>query len=319
LLSILSCRRALPGAPIACGGLLVLFLGTGAVQAAADTQTAPSLEKLLRGMDRASFLYLDTALRFACTETIVESGINTKRVHRFAYLFIYDKEHGFQDYRTLRQGKDRRPVNPSEKGVGLFLERAYMWVLLFNRTRQPKYRYEILDLETIDGVATAAVRFEPIPPYQEGLNDWIGTAWVDPSTYQIVKVEAMKVADFKASTQMQKDASEVHPLPEQGPKHHGPGNPQTMPMLEGPGRSYRIEQVTTKFSVLKNGMRFPGEVKLTSTLYYLSKRPEDNRPDEASRIESKQSYTKYSFYAVRTSDEVRRILSSDARPPKPPH
>src|SRR5207249_1033092 len=109
----------------------------------------------------------------------------------------------------------------------------------------------------------------------------------------------------------------VHPLPEQGTRHNHEGKSQTVPM-EGPGRSYRIERVTTKFSVLKNGMRFPGEVRLASTLYYLAKRPEGNRPNEASRIESKQSYTKYSFYAVRTSQEVRRILSSKPRPAIPP-
>jgi hypothetical protein len=317
LLSTGFCWREPLKAPIACGGFLILFLGTGAAPPAADTQPAPSLEELLRGMDRASFLYLDTALRFVCTETIVESSTGTKRVHRFEYLFVYDKENGFQDYRTLTQGKNRRPVNPVEEGVGLFLERAYMWVLLFNRTRQEKYQYRILDLETIDHVATVQVRFEPIPPYREEVNDWIGTAWVDPSTYQIVKVEAMKVNDFEALTRMQKDASEVHPLPEQGPRHNHKGNSQTVPM-EGPGRSYRVEQVTTKFSVLKNGMRFPGEVRLASTLYYLAKRPEDNRPDEVSRVEAKQSYTKYSFYAVRTSQEVQRILSSKPRPAVPP-
>ena len=268
-------------------------------------------------MDRASFLYLDTALRFACTETIVESRTGTKQVHRFEYLFVYDKEHGFQDYRMLSQGKNRRPVNPVEEGVGLFLERAYMWVLLFNRTRQEKYHYRILGLETIDDVATVQVRFQPVPPYQEEINDWIGTAWVDPSTYQIVKVEAMKVKDFEAFTGMQKDASEVDPLPEQGRRHNHEEKSRTVPMT-GPGRSYRVEQVTTKFSVLKNGMRFPGEVRLVSTLYYLAKRPEHNRPDEVSRIESSQSYTKYSFYAVRTSEEVQRLLSSSPRPAIPP-
>jgi len=313
VLSTESCWREPPKAPIACA-LLALLFGTGAAKAAA---AQPALEELLRGMDRASFLYLDTALRFACTETIVESSPGRNRVRRFEYLFVYDKEHGFQEYRTLSQGKDRRPVNPVEKGVGLFLERPYMWVLLFNRTRQGKYHYRILDLETIDGVATVQVWFQPIPPYQEAVNDWIGTAWVDPSTYQIVKVEAMKVKDFEAFTQMQKDESEVHPLPGQAPRHNHEGKSQTVPM-EGPGRSYRVERVTTKFSVLKNGMRFPGEVRLASILYYLAMRPENNRSYEVSKMESKQSYTKYRFYAVRTSEEVRQILSSNPRPVGPP-
>jgi hypothetical protein len=258
-------------------------------------------------MDRASYLYLDTALRFACTETIVESGTGTKPVHRFEYLFVYDKEHGFQDYRMLRLGKDRLPVNPADFGVGLFLERAYMWVLLFNRTRQEKYHYEILGLDMIDEVTTVQLRFRPIAPYQEGINDWIGTAWVDPSTYQIVKVEAMKAADFEAFMEMQKRAREVDPLPKQGSSRRQSEESRPAPE-EGAGRFQRVEGAATKFSVLKNGMRFPGEVKLVSTLYFLS--PKSHQPEEVSRIESKQSYTKYSFYAVRTSEEVQRLLSS---------
>src|SRR4030095_16819293 len=128
-----SCWKEPSRAPIACGGWLVLLVASGATQAPAGTQAAPSLEELLQGMDRASYLYLDTALRFACTETIVEAGTGTKPVHRFEYLFVYDKEHGFQDYRMLRLGKDRLPVNPADFGVGLFLERAYLCGFLFKR------------------------------------------------------------------------------------------------------------------------------------------------------------------------------------------
>jgi hypothetical protein len=294
-------------AAIACGGLLVLPAGAGERQALADDRPAPSLEVLLRGMDRASYLYLDTALRFACTETIVESGTGPKSVHRFEYLFVYDKEHGFQDYRTWRVGKDRLPVNPDDVGVGLFLERAYMWVLLFNRTRQDKYNYEIVNLETIDGVATVQVRFRPISPYKDGINEWIGTAWVDPSTYQIVKVEAMKAADLEAFMAMQQNKGKDHPLSEHEASSHPADKSQRAPE-KGPGRFQRVEGVTTKFSVLKNGMRFPSEVKLASTNYYLSS--EGRKPEEVSQVESKQSYTKYSFYAVHTSEEVKRLLSS---------
>jgi len=302
-----SCRKKPSRAAIACEALLVLLVVAGATQAPGDAQPpVPSLEELLRGMDRASYLYLDTALRFACTETIVESGTGPKSVHRFEYLFVYDKEHGFQDYRTWRVGKDRLPVNPTDVGVGLYLERAYMWVLLFNRTRQEKYNYEMVNLETIEGVATVQVRFRPISPYKEGINEWIGTAWVDPSTYQIVKVEAMKAADFEALMAMQQNTGKDRPLPEQGASSHPADKSQRS--QEGAGRFQRVEVVTTKFSVLKNGMRFPSEVKLVSTNYYLSS--EGRKPEEVSQVESKQSYTKYSFYAVHTSEEVKRLLSS---------
>src|SRR5215471_18228675 len=78
----------------------------------------PAIEDLLRGLDRASYLYLDTALKFACKERIVESGPGMRpRNHIFDYLFVYDKEKGFQDYRTQGSGEQSAQVNPIQLGV----------------------------------------------------------------------------------------------------------------------------------------------------------------------------------------------------------
>lgn len=249
------------------------------------------------GLDRTSYLYLDTALRFACTEKVVEWAPGSRSTHKFEYLFVYDKSRGFQDYRMVVRKGQREPANPIGMGVRLFVERPYMWVLVFNRTRQEKYRYRILGTERTEGVSTIKVRFEPVPPYKESINDWDGTAWIDPSTFQIVRVEAMKTVDVEEQKRMEKDGQDLPPPPG-----------------EGPARSYRIERVSTDFTVIKNGMRFPGKTKVVSTLYYLPKRPDRPIPEEISEFHSKQTYSKYRFYGVRTFQEVRKILSPDRKP-----
>ena len=285
------------------GWLLVPILGVCAALAvctalaAAEPPAGPSLQQILLGLDRTSYLYLDSALRFACKETVLEWNRGSRSLHKFEYLFVYDKSRGFQDYRMVVSKGQRQPANPIGLGVRLFLERPYMWVLVFNRTRQDKYRYQLLGTEKIGGVPTVQVRFEPIPPYKESINDWFGTAWIDPSTYQIVRVEAMKTEDFEEQSRLEKDREEI-----------------ALPPAEGPGRSYRIEQVSTDFTVIKNGMRFPGKAKVVSTLYYLPKRPEGRNPEEISEEHSAQTYSKYRFYGVRTFEEVQKILSPDKKP-----
>ena len=278
-------------------GIPALVLGLCTAFAAAAPPASPSLKQVLAGLDRTSYLYLDTALRFSCTETVVEWEIGKPRIHRFEYLFVYDQSRGFQDYRMVVSKGERQPANPTALGVRLFLERPYMWVLVFNRTRQNKYVYQLLGAEKVDGISTIRLRFEPIPPFKESINDWYGTAWVDPSTFQIVRVEAMKTKDVEEQEHLEQDRQSVNASPG-----------------EGPARSYRIEQVSTDFTVLKNGMRFPGKVKIVSTLNYLPKNRQDPGPIEASKAHSTQTYTKYRFYGVRTFEEVQKILSPDRKP-----
>jgi hypothetical protein len=278
-------------------GIPALILGLCATPAAAGPPASPSLKQVLVGLDRTSYLYLDTALRFSCTETVVEREFGSPRIHRFEYLFVYDKSKGFQDYRMLVSKGQRQMVNPTALGVRLFLERPYLWVLVFNRTRQSHHLYQILGTERVDGIPTIRLRFEPIPPYKESINDWYGTAWVDPTTYQIVRVQAMKTKDLEEQNQLEKDRSEWSQVPG-----------------EGPGRGYRIEQVSTDFTVIKNGMRFPGKVKIVSTLHYLPKNSTDPAPEEISQTHSTQSFTKYRFYGVRTFDEVQKILAPSGAP-----
>src|SRR5713101_2542471 len=75
------------------------------------------------------------------------------------------------------------------------------WVLIFHKTRQPVHHYQLAGREFVSGREAVKVSFEPLKPYKEGLNDWYGTAWVDTSTFQLLRVEAMKVEDHAAFVQ----------------------------------------------------------------------------------------------------------------------
>lgn len=247
--------------------------------------------QIMRGLDRASYLYLDSALRFACQEKIFERSPGWSRSHRFDYLFVYDKVSGFQDYRTDRGKGGKEQTDPAAVGVKRFLARAYMWFLLFNRTRQDKHRYRLLGSEKMHGVRSVKIEFEPIPPFEEGINDWFGTAWVDPAGFQLLRVKAMKSIDHERWQELQKAAEEGFSA-----------------SAITPGTTYRVNRVTTDFSVVKNGMRFPSQVSIVSTVYYVPDHWNPARILELVEERSVQTYSKYRFYGVRTSEEVRRIL-----------
>jgi hypothetical protein len=72
---------------------------------------------------RVAELYRDTALGFACQETISYSGSKTGRI-RFAYLFIRDESGKLRDFRTWKtgtaaaeRGREVDPREPIRKGL----------------------------------------------------------------------------------------------------------------------------------------------------------------------------------------------------------
>ena len=257
-----------------------------------DGSSNPAIP-ILRGLDKASRLYLDAALRFACEEKIVEDSPGRKKGFTFDYMYVYDEKRGYEDYRT-RGKKSTKPINPRSAGVTQFLERGSMWVLIFNHTRFANHRYRLAGAEPMHGVTAVKVEFEPLPPYAEGLNDWFGTAWVDPDSYQLLHVEAMKAADHRRLEEVTTiRAGSSHP-------------------------SEWITEVVTDFEVVKNGMRFPSRVTLTSRRYLSGGGP----PRKIAEARSVQTYSEYRFYNVRTTEEIRDMLGispvSGIPPSSPP-
>ncbi|MCI0568820.1 MAG: hypothetical protein L0Z52_11655 [Acidobacteria bacterium] len=265
----------------------ILLLG-GNPQAAPE---APELPELLRGLDRASRLYLDTALRFTCDETITEPFKGAHKVGRFQYIFVHEPDGSLHDYR-MKTGKGVRPeVDPGKLGFHHFLQRAYFWVLVFNGSRQKHFRYAALGEADALGVKAQMIRFEPIPPYREAINDWFGTAWVDPETFQILRVEAMKADKHENWERLRRDLEVL-----------------TAGGEEPAGRYYEIQTATTEFGMVKNGMRFPSRAEVVSSIYYFSKAKLPDRASLAKEERTLQTYKRYKFYGVRTRDEVRNML-----------
>jgi hypothetical protein len=279
----------------------VCLVGLGLARTASDEPAAPPnpVEDsppnpaigILRGLDKASQLYLDTALRFACQEKIVDQTTTSRRAYTFDYLYVYDDAHGYQDYRTRGAAEDR--VDPRSLGIRQFLERASMWVLVFNRTRFEQHRYRLAGGDRMHGVQAVMVEFEPLPPYKEGRNDWFGTAWVDPATHQLLHVEAMKSDDHRRWEELKT------------------GRRGTNHVTDW------ITEVVTDFEVVKNGMRFPSRATATSRRYLSGELP----PKSLREARSTQTYSKYRFYGVRTYEEVRSLLGLQtlpgASPPSP--
>ena len=196
------------------GACLLAMALSAAVCPPRAAESADSLPDLLRRLDRASHLYLDSVLNFSCDETLRESG-KRNIIRRFNYIFIYDKKKGFVDFRTAGGRSPESSVDPAELGIR-YLQRSYLWVLVFHKTRQPLHHYKIEGREAVLGRQALKVSFEPVKPYKEKLNDWTGTAWVDPETYQLLRVEAMTVEDHAKYVQMQADrvtASHGRPVP----------------------------------------------------------------------------------------------------------
>ncbi len=273
----------------------MLALAAAVLCLAASATDAGDLERTLSRLTRVAELYRDTALGFACQETIAYSGSATGRI-QFAYLFIRDEHGRFRDFRTWRTGttaKERgREVNPEDYGVPVFLESAYLWAFVFRADRQPLFRFEKLRDENVGDRTAVVIQFVPREPIRRRLNDWAGYAWIDRETTQILKVEAYSPADWNRKMRPKAEIVEAR-------------------------QPYDIERVVTDFGFEKNGMRFPSHVELTTTRYSVVSRNSRDELRESTVQTLTQDYTRFEFYSVRSSDEIMRFVNEAV--PLPSH
>ena len=98
--------------------LMAFLSAVPASHSAEEKPNGYSPESLLQVLARVSNLYHDSALSFACNESIVDSGLGD-HTYRFEYIYIYDESKGFQDYRT--QGwaghGEGRPLPVNLRGI----------------------------------------------------------------------------------------------------------------------------------------------------------------------------------------------------------
>ena len=295
-------------------GVLLICAGLALALPAPVRAEAPSLEVLLGRLSRTAELFRDTTLQFACTEKIRWRGAGEPGNAAFEYVFVYDDEEGFKDYRTVPfLGKRRKAppeVLPADHGVPWFLRSAYLWIFTFRESRQSLHHYRILGEEEVLGIKAVMIEFEPIPPMRPKVNDWYGIAWVDPALGQLLKVVAFEPDDYQTKRDFDNTVR---------------GN-----MVDEVEAEY--SSVTTVFTEKRNGLRFPGEVVLEHARHRWRKKPEEvktvyqreqgryilrEQPSGIPRrwvlFRVEQIYSNYQFFSVRTAEEVRDYILRRSR------
>ncbi|HJQ96823.1 MAG TPA: hypothetical protein VJ826_00845 [Candidatus Polarisedimenticolaceae bacterium] len=259
--------------------------------------TAPSSAPTLSRLARVAELYRDSALNFACLETIEYRGGDSGRI-QFSYIFIHDDDKKFRDYRTWRTGTTAsakgEEVDPANYHVPRFLQSAYLWAFVFRKDRQPHHAFFNLGKDEALGRPAVKIGFQPKGSLMKGWNDWAGVAWIDAETSQILKVEAWSPEHWNRKVKLDADVAAA-PAKEQ--------------LWES--EPYEIETVVTEFSVLKNGMRFPGKITIDRVVSTVLGGEREWRTRDRAVYHVTQEYSKYEFFSVRTEVEIRRIVDAD--------
>ena len=265
--------------------LLLTLLAVGAASVAGADPDGTGPGALLRRLAGVARLYSDTALRFACNETIVADPGGT---HRFEYIYVYGSDGKFRDYRTRPGSRSGREIDLATAHLPRWLGQAYCWAFLFRQQRWSQFKYELLGNGQALGRPALVLRFEPVAPIEKNVNDWYGTAWIDRESGQILRVEAQTPDDYDERMRFLKRLAG-----------------------SAAGPYFDFETVTTEFGVEKNGMRFPTEVTIERSRYtFPGHRGQVFDTTPVYRV--RQTYDDYRFFNVRTAEEIRSILSGGA-------
>jgi hypothetical protein len=255
----------------------------------------PALDTLLDRLSRVATLYRDQALQFTCDETITHVGPSVTEVHRFRYIYRYSgPEKQLMDWREPRGRAAEQSRRKQERarldhyGLPVFVERAYSWIFVFEKDKQPLFRYAIEGPDVALDRPAIRVRFDAVPPFHDGVNEWCGTAWVDRESWQLLRVEAVQGSDCAAAAQLEARLA---------------GRNSTE-ALQG----FNLTAVTTEFDVVENGMRFPGRVVARRTMYHVETIGGRTSKRETPEFKVTQTYKRYRFFGVRTHEEIRRVV-----------
>ena len=293
-------RRALPAVTLATLALC-MAIACPAGASGEDETALPSLDRILARLARVAALYRDNALRFTCNETVSYSGKGMPSVLKFEYVYRFsEEEQALVDYRVprgrLAEASAARQERVAMENYGLpaYILRAYSWIFVFQEGVRPFYRYSLEGQEKYQGRAAIRVRFEAIPPYTEGGNDWFGTALVDRETYQLLHVEAIEAKEYDQYLLLQEKTGERGDL--------------GAPVYRG---TYTYSTYFTDFDVVRNGLRLPGRAMITRSDYEVRGGAGKGSVLEHPVYKVIQTYKRYRFFGVRTEEEVRRIVFAD--------
>jgi hypothetical protein len=125
------------------------------------------------------------------------------------------------------------------------------------------------------------IRFDAIPPYQEDVNGWFGTAWVDRANAQLLRIEAFIPQAYRTWSRFQ--------------EYLAGGLPR------GP---YILERIDTDFGVVRNGMRFPSRIRIEEAQYHAAGARPTTRHKSTPLMTVEQTFDQYRFFGVRTEAEI---------------
>ncbi len=282
--------------------MVIRALGAPLFLVLAGTADSPAenlpLPTLLERLNRTAGLYRSGALDFTCVETV---DFNRRRDK---YDYIYKLTDGvLEDHHVPRALGRRKELLQRPSSVPGGIERPSLWTGVFAEVRQAYNRYRVLGREVVLGRSTILVTFEPIPgkPLIEEVNDWTGTAWVDEETFQIVKIVASEARLHADHVNLLERYEALKRQAKQEPKREEP-------------KPFRFEMITysTLFGYVKNGMRFPTEVR-TERRKYLLPGDDIDDPRAGHRVFLVvQTFDKYRFFSVRTEEQVNQIVLGQA-------
>jgi len=277
------------------------------LSAAASASEPPDLDAILEHLARVAGLYVDEALRFTCDENILSTRYDfnhrplARQEHDFAYVYVFEETAatarnrlaGLRDFRTeLSEAGvtgETTEVDLADLGLALFLRRAYSWAFIFRKETASRYEFRLAGEDRVLERDAVVVAFEAQPPFRVGANDWLGKAWVDAESYQLLRVEAMTPADAEAKALAD----------------------EARARKDSTGRAYSFATISTDFGVVKNGMRFPSMVTLLGNWvgWNQDARLWGGSYQEHMVYRSEQTYSDYRFFSTRTVDEIRaRVL-----------
>jgi hypothetical protein len=259
--------------------------GVACLAAAPEPEQAPSA--LLERLGRVSLLYTDTVLRFSCDETLRSSPGGT---FKDSYIYVFGEDGRFHDYRTRRGSKNGAEIPPDKVPTRRYLTQALSWVFQFHPARHGRIAFTFMGEDTALGLPAVVVAFEPVPPIEKGVNEWHGTAWIDPRTAQLLKVEAL--LDIDDTIDRWYEAARSSPIVE------------TV--------RFTWSTVRTEFGILAHGLRFPSFAVIETQTHTLSR---DAPEKVVTNYRVAQIYENYRFFSVRSEDEVQRLTGTG--PPEP--
>jgi len=258
--------------------------------------STPTLDEILARLEAVADLYVSQAVEFSCVEVIrwrtYDSGgriIERKGQHRSNYLFTRSEAEGLDEIRAPKRARslDQVKGHVERSDVPLYVERAYFWIVLFHAGERERYAFSIEEQLVHKGRPAVRIRFEPVPPIEEGVNDWYGTALVDVETFQLLAAEGLTASN----QQRVRDLEEMRRSPEDLP-------------VGVDDRTVVITSVATDFDVEKKGVRFPSEVRIDKTIYRVRGSPGYRKTRRIPIHEVRQIYKDYRFYDVDLWDEV---------------